>query len=89
MLIPNSKLVFVAANLTDLPDGREYQLWMTKPSAPKPASAGVFVPDDSGHSYVQVDDGELVSDAQSFAVTDEPAGGSPQPTGAKFLSSED
>lgn len=87
VLIPNSKLVFVASNLTDLPRGREYQLWMLKAS--KAATAGVFVPDDLGHAYVQVDDGALVSDPESFVVTDEPPGGSHEPTGVRFLSSQD
>jgi anti-sigma-K factor RskA len=89
LVVPNSKLVFVASNLTDLPDGREYQLWLIRASAPKPASAGVFAPDDLGRAYVQVDDGELVGDATTFLVTDEPAGGSQQPSGTKLLSSED
>lgn len=89
LMIPNSKLVFVASNLTDLPGGREYQLWLLRPAAQKPASAGVFVPDDSGHAYLQVDDGELVGDANQFIVTDEPAGGSTGPTGSRIMTSED
>jgi hypothetical protein len=87
LIIPNSKLAFVASNLTDLPNGREYQLWMINGSDSKPVSGGVFFPDESGHAYVQVDDGELVADPQSFVVTDEPAGGSGEPTGTKILNS--
>jgi anti-sigma-K factor RskA len=89
VVVPNSKLVFVGSNLSDLPRGREYQIWTVGKSDAKVRSAGIFVPDESGHAYVLVDEGETVSDPAEFFVTDEPAGGSQTPTGSKFLASED
>lgn len=88
LLVPNSKLVFVASNLADLSGGREYQLWILQKSA-TPRSAGIFVPDEGGRAYLQVDDGQLVADADAFAVTDEPPGGSSEPSGSQLLVSED
>jgi anti-sigma-K factor RskA len=89
LVVPNSKLVFVASNLADLSGGREYQLWIMEKSPAKPRSAGTFVPDEGGHAYLQVDDGQVVSDPEAFAVTDEPGGGSSEPSGSQFLVSED
>ncbi len=89
LAVPNSKLVLVASNLNDLPNGREYQLWIIRKSAQMPTSAGVFVPDETGHAYLQLDEGDVVSVPEGFAVTDEPPGGSRAPSGSKFLISQD
>ena len=88
LIVPNSKLVFVASNISDPPPGREYQLWIAQKSDSKPRSAGMFVPDEAGQSYLEVDDGNIVSDPERLLVTDEPAGGSEVPKGSKWLASE-
>jgi anti-sigma-K factor RskA len=89
VVVPNSKLVFVGSNLSDLPRGREYQIWLACKSEIKPYSAGIFVPDEAGRAFVLVDDGAVVSDPTDVFVTDEPAGGSASPTGSRFLTSGD
>jgi hypothetical protein len=89
VVVPHSRLGFVGSSLSDLPRGHEYQIWIVRRTDPKPKSAGVFVPDDAGHAFVLVDDGETVSDPASIIVTEEPAGGSPAPTGSRILASED
>jgi anti-sigma-K factor RskA len=89
VVVPNSKLGFVASNLSDLSRGREYQLWIASKPDSKPKSAGVFVPDEAGRAFVLVDDGETVSSPGTITVTEEPAGGSDAPTGSRILTSED
>jgi len=75
-------LVFTAANLPKLPDDRIYQLWYVTAGAP--VSAALVAPDASGRlSVVQApaDVGRL----KAFALTIEPSGGVPAPTGAMYL----
>jgi anti-sigma-K factor RskA len=72
-----------AANLAPAGSGKTYQLWLITPSAK--LSAGTFDPgaegEASGSVEVPPDSGPILA----AAVTDEPAGGSPQPTGAILL----
>jgi anti-sigma-K factor RskA len=73
-----------AGRLPQLPPDKSYQLWLV-PVEGNPISAGVFTPDASGNSTVllpQVGNGIA---AKAFAVTVEPAGGVPAPTGPKVL----
>ena len=81
---PRKGLLFYAANLPALPAGRTYQLWLV-PTQGIPISAGIFQADSQGNGEVLLP--PLPSDVtpKAFAVTDEPAGGVPQPTGAKIL----
>lgn len=73
--------MFTAA-LPAPPAGRTYQLWLI--TAKRKVSAGVFDAGGAqaaGSAAVPVDAGPVVA----AAVTDEPAGGSPQPTGSILL----
>lgn len=81
---PRKGLLFYAANLPVLPAGRTYQLWLV-PAQGIPISAGIFQTDAQGNGEVLLP--SLPSDVtpKAFAVTDEPAGGVPQPTGTKIL----
>jgi anti-sigma-K factor RskA len=74
-------LVFVATNLPPLPPGRVYQLWVV---ADKPLSAGVVVPDRSSQMSV-VNAGPVAGLPKAFALTVEPEGGRPSPTGPMVL----
>jgi len=74
-------VVFVATNLPPLPPGRVYQLWVV--IADKPRSAGVVVPDAAGH--LTVINTEPVAAHPTFALTVEPEGGRPAPTGPMLL----
>jgi hypothetical protein len=69
----------VAHDLPPLPAGRTYQLWLV--TATSKISAGVFTPSAGGEAVVSANY-ELPRDAlKAVAVTEEPAGGVPQPTG--------
>ncbi len=75
--------VFMAMNLSKLPEGMVYELWAISGSTPVPA--GTFTVDAGG--CVKMDLKEMPKDLKvdKFAVTLEPAGGVPQPTGAMHL----
>jgi anti-sigma-K factor RskA len=75
--------VFQAFGLPPLSPERTYQLWYIR--AGSPVSAGTFEVDAGGDATVEV--GELPPQAEidTWAVTVEPAGGVPAPTGAMVL----
>ena len=76
-------LVFSAANLPQAPAGKAYQVWVV--TAQMPISAGLLATDRNGggtqYYYTPSDIGAPVA----VAVTLEPAGGVPAPTGEKYL----
>jgi anti-sigma-K factor RskA len=73
----------VVHNLPAPPPGKQYQLWVI--AAGQPTSAGVFDVDSIGHASVVVP----VESAQpdGFAVTLEPVGGLPAPSGSPLMTS--
>ena len=75
--------VLVAANLEPLPPDRQYQLWVFVDG--KPVDAGVFDVDPSGNTLFESKDLSAVRTAENFAVTVEPRGGLPQPSGPIVL----
>lgn len=81
---PNKGLLFYASNLAPSAKGRTYQLWLV-PQKGKPVSAGIFKPDSHGNASVILPPLPKGMKAAAFAVTVEPAGGVPQPTGPKVL----
>jgi len=78
-------VVVYAAGLPPLPKGRTYQLWLIRRQGPGVVSGGVFTPDTNGRAMIQVSRSALTAGVNTVAVTDEPEGGSPLPTGARFL----
>jgi anti-sigma-K factor RskA len=78
---PTQGLVFTATNLPPLPPGQVYQLWVV---ADEPISAGIAQPGTSGDFSV-VATPVAPATPKAFAVTIEPAGGRPAPTGPMFL----
>ena len=74
---------FKFENLKRLSRDRVYQLWAIAGGAP--VSLGVFRADEHGHAHVDVGSMDRKDLYQTFAVTVEPAGGVPQPTGAMQL----
>jgi anti-sigma-K factor RskA len=79
---PSRGLFFNATNLPALPQRRIYQLWYVTAGAP--VSAALVSPDASGHiSVIRPPDARL--QPKAFALTIEPAGGVPAPTGAMYL----
>jgi anti-sigma-K factor RskA len=75
-------LVFTATNLPALPAGKVYQLWVVTPTAP--VSAGLLRPDDRGRVTIVAQTDPAITPV-AMAVTLEPEGGVPSPTGEKYL----
>ena len=76
--------VFVASGLPAPPPGKAYQLWAIAGSN-APVSAGVFSVDASGTGSLWVHPLPGVMTVNVFAVTLEPAGGLPAPSGQMYL----
>jgi anti-sigma-K factor RskA len=85
LIVEASRVVFVAANLPSLPNNKQFQLWLMRSQDPKVVSAGTFPPDDQGRAMVEFSDPTEVSNLTAIAVTDEPKGGSTEPTGTNLL----
>ena len=75
--------VFYATGLPALSQEETYQLWFIAEGLP--VSAGTFDVEEDGSAMVLVDDTAAIDEIQLWAVTIEPAGGAPQPTGAMVL----
>lgn len=78
---PTRGVIFSAANLPPLPAGRVYQLWAV--TAPAPVGLMLVTP-----AAGQADQVATVAPAvapTAFALTIEPEGGSPGPTGPMYL----
>lgn len=82
----NSRQGVVLSNcmLPALPPDKTYQLWLV-PSQGNPINAGVFSPEYGQESSLWTSPVPAGVTAKAFAVTVEPAGGKPQPTGPKVL----
>jgi anti-sigma-K factor RskA len=76
-------LVFTATRLPDLPRGRTYQLWVLTDDAP--ISAGVFRADADGRASAVFDTPVSLPSPTGMAVSIEPEGGVPAPTGEIVL----
>lgn len=81
----SSGVLVYASGLPALPKGKTYQLWLMRRQSPGIVSGGIFKPDQNGRAFVEVDPSLLTRGVATVAVTDEPEGGSPGPTGTKFL----
>ena len=77
-------LVFTALNLPKPPPGRAYQLWVVT-TAPAPFSAGMLTLDGTGRVNARFDMPSDLARPVAIAVTLEPEGGVPSPTGDKYL----
>jgi len=76
-------LLFAANALPPLPAGRIYQLWYLTPAAP--VSAGLLQPDAGGQVVAAFQPPANTVVPAGFAVSIEPDGGVPAPTGALYL----
>jgi anti-sigma-K factor RskA len=77
-------LVFTASNLPPPPPGRAYQLWVLT-TQPLPISAGMLRPDANGRVSAIFGTPQDLPTPIAMAVTLEPEGGVPAPTGDKYL----
>jgi hypothetical protein len=64
--------------------GMTYQVWLVTDSAK--ISAGTFQPDSTGHAFIQAKYALDRNALKAVAVTEEPAGGMPAPTGDVIVS---
>jgi len=76
-------VIFTAARLPPLPPGRTYQLWII--SGQLPVGAGLLRPSPDGVVQAVFATPAGLTKAAAFAVTIEPDGGAPAPTGDKYL----
>jgi anti-sigma-K factor RskA len=81
---PRLGLVFYTGALPVTAADKTYQLWLV-PANGNPISAGIFQPGNAGASSSLTASVPVGTQAKAFAVTIEPAGGKPQPTGPKVL----
>ena len=78
-------VVIAANNLPALPPGKTYQLWFV-PGNAAPVSAGLITPDATGAATVHfITPPTTPEKIAAMAVTLEPEGGVPAPTGDKYL----
>lgn len=73
----------VASGLAPAPAGKGYEVWVIGKAAPVPA--GVFQVDVDGKAVFRLPDVAETADVKTFAVTLEPASGTPAPTGPMVL----
>jgi hypothetical protein len=83
--VANERVVLFVHGLPQAPPGMTYQAWTIEGGVPR--SAGVFEPDESGSARHRARLATPVSSDAVIAVTLEPDGGVPQPTGAIVLAS--
>ena len=75
-----NRWTMVTHDLPSAGEGRTYQLWLVTARAEK-ISAGTFNTDARGRAVVQATYALAARDLAAIAITEEPTGGSPQPTG--------
>ena len=71
---------FNVRGLPAAPSDKSYQLWFV-PKSGNPVSAQVFNTDSNGSAQIEVPVPDQVNDLKAAAVTTEPFGGRPQPSG--------
>lgn len=82
----DDEALFYGLNLPQLPEGKTYQLWAIAGDVPK--SAGIFQVDGEGNNVHVIKSLSDFGDVSTFAVSLEPAGGVPAPTGEIYLAGE-
>lgn len=80
---PHDAWTFVAHHLAPPERGHVYQLWLVTPTSK--ISAGTFVPLVNGDAVVRTTNRLVRGALSAVAVTEEPEGGSAQPSTAPFL----
>ncbi len=78
-----NKGLFLVSSIPQPKEGKTYQLWAIEGG--KPVSMGIFDVDKEGNSIMEIELMPESEEPMQFAVTLEPAGGVPQPTGEMYL----
>lgn len=76
---PHMGVAITADQMPSMPAARTLQLWFV-PKSGKPVSAAIFRPDSMGQIGMVAPVTVPPNEIAALAITDEPAGGSPQPT---------
>ena len=82
----NGRAMLMADNLPTVPQGKAYQLWFIVGNNP-PMPGRTFVPDSEGKGVLKDQMPQTALNSAVFAITLEPAGGVPAPTGKIYLAS--
>ncbi len=77
--------MMMVTGLPPLSEARSYQLWVVTNDGQRTSCGLVRRTDDQGNGYTLIQAPVPVSEWQRFGVTEEPATGSPGPTGARIL----
>lgn len=85
LISADGRLTLLGEGLPNLPANRTYQLWLMRSSGGPVISGGLVQPVSQRQYRVQFNEGKALEHLRALAVTDEPAGGSPLPTGRKVL----
>ena len=80
-LHPHMGVAITADEMPSMPAARTLQLWFV-PKTGKPMSVAIFKPDAQGQIALVAPVNMPLNEIAALAVTEEPAGGSPQPTSA-------
>jgi anti-sigma-K factor RskA len=75
--------LLLTSGLPQIPRNRVYELWAIAGNEPVPA--GLFAVDEAGHAFLRLPPLPTSKRFNKFAVTLEPAGGVPKPTGPMHL----
>lgn len=81
--LDGKRAMLVATDLPELPEGQTYEMWTIDEEEPE--SCGLF--DSSEGPSVEAIDQSLTG-AETFAITVEPEGGSPQPTSDPIVTAD-
>ena len=81
-----NKAIFYSSNLPRTSPEKTYQLWVIAGDTPK--SIGVFDVYQKGMNIIKIDSLSEIKNIQKYAVTLEPAGGVPLPTGEMYLAGD-
>ena len=73
--------IMYASHLKQPPAGKTYQVWLIARGVASPISAGTFMPDSSGSAVMATKHPMEPGTLRRIAVTEEPMGGMPSPTG--------
>lgn len=78
------RVLLFANNAPQLPDDKDYELWLI-PANGTPIPAGTFHPDGSGSGMISYQFDQKGIPPGIFAITIEPKGGRPTPSGAPVM----
>ncbi len=79
----SNRAIFYCINLPQIPPKKTYQIWVIADNTP--VGVGIFKVDEKGDSSMKLESLPEADKVQKFAVTLEPEGGMPKPTGQMYL----